>query len=163
MRRYWPHAKEDMLGAQSNIAGCLGSLGRDVEALVLIRDIYAGFVATLGLSHENTLGFGNNLVLSLDRCKLWDESKSLLRDQLLPAARRSLGFDHDLTLRLGRSLAVALTRNPESTRDDLLEAESIMQDVVQRRRRVFGPAHPHTKLSESLLSYVRERLHTHPV
>ena len=118
MRRYWPHAKEDMLGAQSNIAGCLGSLGRDVEALVLIRDIYAGFVATLGLSHENTLGFGNNLVLSLDRCKLWDESKSLLRDQLLPAARRSLGFDHDLTLRLGQRLAVALTRNPESTRDD---------------------------------------------
>mmetsp|Transcript_15463 Transcript_15463/g.46384 ORF Transcript_15463/g.46384 Transcript_15463/m.46384 type:complete len:127 (-) Transcript_15463:50-430(-) len=119
MRRYWPHAKEDMLGAQSNIAGCLGSLGRDVEALVLIRDIYAGFVATLGLSHENTLGFGNNLVLSLDRCKLWDESKSLLRDQLLPASRQSLGADHNVTLTLNQNLTYALHTDPDHTRDDL--------------------------------------------
>ena len=33
-----------------------------------------------------------------------------------------------------------------------------MQDVVQRRRRVFGPAHPSTLAAESLLSDVREAL-----
>ena len=35
-----------------------------------------------------------------------------------------------------------------NTGDDLLEAETIMQDVVQRRRRVFGPAHPDTLRAE---------------
>ena len=33
-----------------------------------------------------------------------------------------------------------------------------MQDVVQRRRRVFGPAHPKTVYAESVLSDVRARL-----
>ena len=42
-----------------------------------------------------------------------------------------------------------------NTGDDLLAAESIMQDVVQRRRRVFGPAHPETVLAERSLSDVR--------
>ena len=42
--------------------------------------------------------------------------------------------------------------------DDLLEAERIMQDVVQRRRRVFGPAHPDTLRAERNLSAVRTML-----
>ena len=45
-----------------------------------------------------------------------------------------------------------------NTGDDLLEAETIMQDVVQRKRRVFGPAHPETLDAEKLMSLVRERL-----
>ena len=49
-----------------------------------------------------------------------------------------------------------------NTGDDLLEAETIMQDVVQRRRRVFGPAHPDTLRAEGSLSHAREAL-THSV
>ena len=45
-----------------------------------------------------------------------------------------------------------------NTGDDLLEAESIMEDVVQRRRRVFGSAHPSTRVDERTLSDVREDL-----
>ena len=45
-----------------------------------------------------------------------------------------------------------------NTGDDLLEAESIMQGVVQRRRRVFGPTHPHTRHCEGALTSVRARL-----
>ena len=44
------------------------------------------------------------------------------------------------------------------TGDDLLEAETLMQDVVQRRRRVFGPAHPDAVQAERMLSVVREDL-----
>ena len=40
----------------------------------------------------------------------------------------------------------------------MLEAETIMQDVVQRRRRVFGPAHPETRISEAHLLEMRTRL-----
>ena len=45
-----------------------------------------------------------------------------------------------------------------NTGDDLLEAETIMQDVLQRRLRVCGPAHQDTRYSESQLSNVREEL-----
>ena len=117
---------------------------------------------------------GYNLSGSLIALEAWDEARTLLSDELLPAARRSLGADHDLTLGLNQSLAQALKANPASTRDDLrfestptrataasprpafdldtgddlFEADRIMQDVVQRRRRVFGPAHPETLRAE---------------
>ena len=45
-----------------------------------------------------------------------------------------------------------------NTGDDLLEAETILQDVVQRQRRVFGPAHPETLRTERNLSKVRAKL-----
>ena len=44
------------------------------------------------------------------------------------------------------------------TGDDVLEAETIIQDVVQRRRRVFGSAHPLTRNAEHSLSRVRAKL-----
>ena len=44
------------------------------------------------------------------------------------------------------------------TGDDLLEAKIIMQDVVQMRRRIFGPAHPDTRSSEAALSQVCAKL-----
>ena len=45
-----------------------------------------------------------------------------------------------------------------NTGDDFLEAVTIMQDVVQRRRRVFGPAHPSTRVAERVMSGVRATL-----
>ena len=56
------------------------------------------------------------------------------------------------------STRVASPRHDLNTGDDLLEAETIMQDVVQRRRRVFGPAHPDTRFAEGALSLMREDL-----
>ena len=50
----------------------------------------------------------------------------------------------------------ALTR--PNAGDDLLEAETILQDVVKRRRRVFGPAHPDTLRVETALSQTRAQL-----
>ena len=41
---------------------------------------------------------------------------------------------------------------------DLLEAETILQDAVQRRRRVFGPARPDTLCAVRSLSAVRAKL-----
>ena len=45
-----------------------------------------------------------------------------------------------------------------NTGDDLLDAETIMQDVVERRRRVFGTAHPETRSAETALSNVHAKL-----
>ena len=54
--------------------------------------------------------------------------------------------------------SVDATRFHPNTGDDLLEAETILQDVVQRRRRVFGPAHPDTRRAETALSNTRAKL-----
>ena len=118
-RRYWPHNEGSILIAQSGLASGLAALGRHDEALVLKREIYTRRVATLGVSHETTLLDGNNLAISLTKLELWDESITLQRDQLLPAARRSLGADHESMLDLNYDLAWALRRNPERTRNDL--------------------------------------------
>lgn len=40
----------------------------------------------------------------------------------------------------------------------MLEAEAILKEVVQRRRRAFGPALPATVRAEGLLFDVREKL-----
>ena len=158
VRRYFSRSRETIFSVQTNLSNCLDDLGRNDEALALKREIYARSVATLGVSHEDTIISGNNLVISLDKLGLGHESQPLLRDQLLPAARRSLGSDHALTLALNQNLAAALQFNPKRTRDDLLEAETITQDVLQRRRRVFGPAHPETRKAERALSGLRAQL-----
>jgi len=159
VRRYWSHDEENILCSQGSIASCLANLGRHDESLVLKREVFAKFVALLGATHERTILTGANLTVSLNQRKLFGETKTLVRDKLLPAARRSLGADHDLTLKLNQNLSAALQLSPEHTRDDLLEAQTIMQDVIQRRRRVFGPAHPNTlraEAAEATLSRMRQ-------
>ena len=110
--------------------------------------------------------------------ELWGECESFLRGQV-PAARRSLGSDHFLTITLNRHLATTLAYAPGRTRndlrlnqtlgaaatrsclntgDDLLEAETILLDVTKRRRRVLGRTHPRTRESEFALSQVQGML-----
>ena len=67
--------------------------------------------------------------------------------------------DENVIMRLvAGSIAVDLADEFPDQGDDLLEAETIMQDVVQRRRRVFGPAHPDTLEAERHLATVRDEL-----
>ena len=119
LRRYWSRRDELILAAQTNIVLVLFKIGRLDEALVLSREIYARRVVTLGASDERTLISGCNLSGSLNELDHFDDAKSLLRDQLLPAARQTLGADHDLTLGIHHNLAAALHGNPKCTRGDL--------------------------------------------
>ena len=177
-RRYRPRGNRDILAIQSSISNALVSLDRDEEAIVLRRAIYSEWVATLGVSHEETVTIGLNLTSSLASLGLWDECRTLIRNQLLPAAQRLLGSNDDITLALNQTLAKALASTTDRTRDDLrlnntrrrhesilinagdsmLEAETMVQDVVQRRRRVFGPSHPSTENAEDAMSYLRKQL-----
>ena len=118
VRRYYSGEEEPILGAQSNVVSCLDDLGRLDEALVLQRGIYARWAAR-GISQKYTIMSGYNLAITLLKVGLWDECKTSVRDQLLPAARQTLGSDDDVTLALSRILADALAGDPESTRDDL--------------------------------------------
>jgi len=137
-RRYWSHDVQNILDAQSNVSTCLAELGRHNEALVLKREVYARRVATVGVSDKRTLLDGLNLSQHFLRPGLWAEGITLLRDHLLPTARRSLGSDDDITLCLNTNLAAAFSNNPECTRGDLRlnQHESAARvDESQHRRR----------------------------
>ena len=160
-RRHWPHGEQAILVVQNNIAICLSGLARYDEALALRRNLYARFAAILGVSDEKTIVSGSNLATSLIHLELWDEAKTILRDQLLPMARQSLGRDHETCLALGHRMAEALVGHPNANDEDRTQAEMILQDVVQRRRRVLGPAHPRTQTSQLALSELHEIVKWH--
>ena len=81
-----------------------------------------------------------------------------------PWAQRALGPDHELTLCLRRTLGASLTMNARVKADIsylrereryLIEAETILEDVLRRFRRVFGESHPGTKVTEDKLVFAR--------
>ena len=130
MRRYFPHSQEAIINAQGNLGNLLMKLGRLDESLALKRDIHAKQVAALGVSHQKAILGGVNIVNSLNALKRFDESKLLVRDQLLPTARQSLGADHHLTIQLNRCLAKALHDNPERTRAPPASQSTRCRDVA---------------------------------
>ena len=82
-----------------------------------------------------------------------------------PPARRALGDDHEITLRLRYHYGDALL---QGLRDSLLlsladasrepafiEAKAEIEDVYLRMKRVLGAMHPLTKLTAELLDKVR--------
>ena len=121
------------------------------------RDVYARSLTFYGNASDDTLLDAANLASSLTEARAFDEAIPFLREQVL-VANRALGPDHIRALNLAEWLSEALRRNPDATRDDLCECESLALDVFQRRRRVLGPAHPYTKISEQVLSSVRKQL-----
>ena len=121
--------------------------------------VYAKTMALLGRTHVQTLRCACNLVISLlDFDDRYNEAETLLREQI-PLAQQSIGCDHSITLKLESSLVNALHWDPARTRGDLIQAERLCQDVLKRRRRVFGPANPTTQYSEQQLAEVREKLY----
>jgi len=60
----------------------------------------------------------------------------------MPVARRALGEDNDLTLRMRWYYALALYEDTRATLDDLREAVTTLEDTERIARRVLGGAHP---------------------
>ena len=104
------------------------------------REIFADAVRLLGPDHENTIVDAINLSESLIEAKLFEEARSLIRDNI-PVARRTLGTDHELTFELRTNSARAIYRDTNSSRD-VHEAVAILEDVFRTTRRVFGLQHP---------------------
>ena len=155
--RYWLDDENAVLIAKANLAGCLAAVGRHVEALRLQRDVYARSLTFYGDASDDTLIDAANLASSLIEARAFDEVIPFLRERIL-VANRAFGPDHVRALDLAGLLSDALRKNPDATRADLRESESIVLDALQRRRRVLGPAHPRTKASERALSFVRKQL-----
>ena len=150
LRRYWPHDLENILITQGRLVDCLSKIGRQAEALNLKREIYAETEAMYGAVHKETLAVAYNLAVAMELNNHNDEAVSFMRKHL-PVARRLIGPDDSLTLLMSAFLAKNTTAKG-CTYEELLQAVTLMQDTVQRLRRVFGLAHPETRRCEAMLS-----------
>ena len=155
--RYWSRDENAVLAAKANLASCLANVGRHEEALRLRRDVYARSSILHGSASDDALLDAANLASSLIVSQAFDEVIPFLRERIL-VANQAFGPDHVRALDLAAFLSEALRLNPDATRADLSESESILVNVLQRQRRVLGPAHPNTKNSEQALSFIRESL-----
>ena len=95
----------------------------------------------LGEEHLETIRAACNYASSLAGLQRFEEAKSFLR-KTMPVARRVLGEEHRIALRMRRLYARALYSADGATLDDLREAVEIFEDIERTSRRLLGAAHP---------------------
>ena len=144
--------ESDILITRGNLAISLYNLGQLDEALSMQREVYAG-------RQSMSDGFrrtGNqdiavcNLTEYLVAAREFEEAQSLAREEL-PAIIDRHGPDGSLTLEVRTWYARALFLEGE----DLSEAETILEEVLRRSKRVLGDSHPDTERARKFLEEVR--------
>ena len=155
LRRVGASAR-DMLAAQGNIAGTYAALGRDEEALSLRRDVYSGTIELYGKEHAETLREAFNYATDLQSLYRFQEIKALLSNTL-PVARRALGENDDITLRMRCIYAQSLYEDDGAKLDDRRAAVTTFDNLTQTARRVLGGAHPFTKAADQILQEIPGR------
>ena len=126
-----------VLIVQGNLASTYDALGRKEEASSMYRDVYFGTLRLYGEEHTETTTDAYNYAVTLAELKRYAEVKALLH-KAVPVARRILGENHEVTLKMRWTYAMA--RLQGHTRDR--EAVTTLEDVARITRRVFGGAHP---------------------
>ena len=99
----------------------------------------------------------NNLASTLHDLKRYAEAKDLTL-RTIPVARRVLGDNNRLTLKMRTIYATALYHDAAATLDDLREAVTTLEDTARIARRVFGGSHPFTSKIEGELRGARAAL-----
>ena len=113
-----------------------------------------------GEEHGQTIVAANNYAVSLLRLERFEEAKAPIR-KTMPVARRVLGENHEVTLRMRQMYAQLLCRDEGATLDDLREAVATLEEIEPTARRVLGGGHPYTRVIESNLRSARATLRTH--
>ena len=145
-----PEDSEDLLIVKSNLSNTYYKVGRLEYALQMKRDVYSGRVKLSGEEHQDTLLAANNCASSLNTHGRFEEAKSLLR-KTMPVARRVLGENSNLTLRIRWVYAQTLCNDGGATLDDLREAVTTLEEAERTARRVYGSAHPLAREIEGFL------------
>ena len=148
--------EEDILVTQSNLALCYEGLGRREEAIRLHHQVYADSVR-LGLASSTTLEYALSLCATVVYAGRYTEAKSLLC-KLLPEARRDLGVEDDTYIRLRATYGQALLECDEASRDDVVEAMAIFEELSTTIRRIYGTAHPFMPRIQADIEEARKKL-----
>jgi hypothetical protein len=156
-RRHFGARHESILTVQSNIATTLCNTGRKEQALRMRRDVYFGYLKVYGEgstpSFIGALNYGESLTSNLDLNCL--KEAKVLMSKTVPMARRVLGENHTITLRMRLIYAQAVCRDASATLDDIRESVETIEDTERIARRLFGSAHPITTLAEESLRQSR--------
>ncbi|CAH0371949.1 unnamed protein product [Pelagomonas calceolata] len=150
-------SEDSILVTQTCIANLHARLGRNEQASNMLRDVYSGRVRLNGEEHEETVIAALNYASSLGGLKRFEEARSLLR-RIIPVARRGLGENNDITLRVKFTYALALYNDTGATLDDLRESVATLEETERTARRVLGGAHPIVQASERSLENARAAL-----
>ena len=154
MRLRLGESEDAILGTRGNLALTYEKLGRLEQSLTIRREVYSGRLRLNGNEHEETLRAANNYAVTLRDLQRFGEAKSLLRKPML-VARRVLGENDDLTLRMRWMYAQSIYRDPGATLDDFREAVTTLEEIERTARRVFGGAHPLTAWIQNSLKDTR--------
>ena len=141
------------LDSKSEMANLYNDIGRYEEALELHREVYA---KSKSLGAPDSFKYANNLATSLLGCERYEEAKPFLRARI-PEAASELGTEHATVLTLRCNYASALFTEGRS-RDNLVEAVALLEELSSTARRVFGTAHPTTMTISGNLGRARLRL-----
>ena len=133
----------DILTTQSNLAITYGRLGRDEEALLLRKEVYAGTLKQCGKEDKDTLISALNLSTSLVNSGKFTEARAFTHKQM-ELARRVLGADHSTTLDFQWGYSRAFTLDREVSAEQLAEAVAILEKTLKTAQRVLGREHPRT-------------------
>ena len=96
----------------------------------MMRDVYSGRLKLDGEEHESTLASASNCAGCLSSLQRFEEARSLMR-KAVPVARRVLGDNDRLTLRMRKVFARALYEDAGATLDDLREAVAMLSSRVR--------------------------------
>ena len=133
----------DILVAQGKLARTYRMLDRSEEALRVVRDAYSKHCRLLGEDDRESVVLAEIYASSLGRQRHFGEATALLR-KTIPVARRVLGEDHQLTIKMRWLYAAALCENEDATLDNLREAVTTLEETLRTARRVLGGGHPMT-------------------
>ena len=125
----------------------------------LRRDVYSGRLKLNGEEHRKTLIAAYNYAITLHHMKRFEEARWLLR-KTMPVARRVLGDNHEMTLKMRWIYARVLYLDEGASLDDRREAVATLESVAHSWKRIFGPAHPETPKAQEALKEAREALAT---
>ena len=139
--RRFPYAQGNdhiLYDCESNIAMCYGVLGRLEEALEIERRIYDRDVASGTADTEDSFITAKQLASTLTKLGREAEAKSFLSKRVVEA-ERALGPDNETVLWLRRDYAIALSDAPGLLPlSDIIKSREILEDVLSRRRRIWG-------------------------
>ena len=144
-----------LLDSKADVANLYDEIGRHQEALEFLREVYAKS-KEFSVGAPDTFKYANNLATSLLRCERYEEVKPFLR-ATIPEAARELGTEDATVLTLRINYASALISEGRS-RDDLVEAVALLEELSSTARRIFGTAHPTMMTINGNLESARSKL-----
>ena len=135
--QHWKEGGHDQLCKKIKKAGGAEQYNADKKC----AEAVAVAVEACADDHEETFGTAFNLAIALHNNLKFAEAQKLLRERI-PDCERSLGRNHELSLRFPWLYANCLCDNVDASLADLVEAVEVLESVVKSWKRVMGERHP---------------------